>query len=208
LERDFGIRKVPFPGRHPARRGKAATTNDRTSAGRLAATVALLACLGLAGCTGGGPERPPATTAAAPLGGQPLVARTQPQFQADLDALRGRVVVVNFWASWCVPCREEMPALEEVSRDYAEAGKPVTVIGVDASDVRSAAAEFLDEVGVTYPTVYDQQGLRGGVAASWTVTGLPQTWFVARDGSRAGRIAGRLTVEDLRSRVDDLLAGA
>jgi cytochrome c biogenesis protein CcmG, thiol:disulfide interchange protein DsbE len=208
LERDFGIRKVPFPGRRPARRGKAATTNDRTSAGRLAATVALLACLGLAGCGGGGPERPTATTAAETLGARPLVARTQPQFQADLDALRGRVVVVNFWASWCVPCREEMPALEEVSRDYAEAGKPVTVIGVDASDVRSAAAEFLDEVGVTYPTVYDQQGLRGGVAASWTVTGLPQTWFVARDGSRAGRIAGRLTVDDLRSRVDDLLAGA
>ena len=100
-------------------------------------------------------------------------------------------MVVNFWASWCVPCREEMPALEEVSQGYAEAGKPVTVIGVDASDVRSEAAKFLAEVGVTYPTVYDQQGLRGGVAASWTVTGLPQTWFVARDGSRAGRIAGR-----------------
>jgi cytochrome c biogenesis protein CcmG/thiol:disulfide interchange protein DsbE len=101
-----------------------------------------------------------------------------------------------------------MPALEEVSRDYAEAGKPVTVIGVDSSDVRSEAAKFLAEVGVTYPTVYDQAGLRGGVAASWTVTGLPQTWFVARDGSRAGRIGGRLTVADLRSRVDELLAGS
>ena len=116
-------------------------------------------------------------------------------------------MVVNFWASWCVPCRQEMPALEEVSQAYAEAGKPVTVIGVDASDVRSEAAKFLAEVGVTYPTVYDQQGLRGGVAASWSVTGLPQTWFVARDGSRAGRIGGRLTVDDLRSKVDELLAG-
>jgi cytochrome c biogenesis protein CcmG/thiol:disulfide interchange protein DsbE len=184
-----------------------ATTNDRTPAGRLAATVALVTCLGLAGCTGGGSGGPTATTTTAPLGAQPLVPRTQSQFQADLDGLRGRVVVVNFWASWCVPCREEMPALEEVSQGYAEAGKPVTVIGVDASDVRAAAAKFLDEVEVTYPTVYDQQGLRGGVAASWTVTGLPQTWFVARDGSRAGRIGGRLTVDDLRSRVDELLAG-
>jgi hypothetical protein len=61
-------------------------------------------------------------------------------------------------------------------------------------------------VGVTYPTVYDQRGMNGGVAASWSVTGLPQTWFVARDGSRAGRIAGRLTAADLRSRVDELLA--
>ena len=207
LERDFGMRRVPFPGRRPARQGRAATTNDRTSAGRLAATVALVALLGLAGCAGGGSDGPTATTAAEPLGTRPLVPRTQPQFQGDLDGLRVRVVVVNFWASWCVPCREEMPALEEVSQGYAEAGKPVTVVGVDASDVRSEAAKFLAEVGVTYPTVYDQQGLRGGVAASWSVTGLPQTWFVARDGSRAGRVGGRLTVDDLRSRVDELLAG-
>jgi cytochrome c biogenesis protein CcmG/thiol:disulfide interchange protein DsbE len=203
------MRKVPFPGRRPARQGRAATTNDRTAAGRLAATVALLAGLALvAGCTGDGKDGPTATTAAEPLGARPLVARTPPQFQADLDTLRGQVVVVNFWASWCGPCREEMPALEEVSQGYAEAGKPVTVIGVDASDVRSEAAKFLDEVGVTYPTVYDQQGLRGGVAASWTVTGLPQTWFVARDGSRAGRVAGRVTADTLRARVDELLAGA
>jgi len=205
LERDFGMRRVPFPGR-PPRRGRAATTNDRTLAGRLAATVALLACLCLAGCGAGGSGGAKAA-ATEPLGSQPLVARDQAQFQRDLQGLRGRVVVVNFWASWCVPCRQEMPALEQASRGYAEAGKPVTIIGVDASDVRSAAAKFLAEVGVTYPTVYDQQGLRGGVAASWSVTALPQTWFVARDGSRAGRIAGRLQAADLRSRVDELLAG-
>jgi cytochrome c biogenesis protein CcmG/thiol:disulfide interchange protein DsbE len=170
----------------------------------------LLACLGLAACSGGGSDGPggaTATTAASPLGAQPLVARNQAQFQADLDALKGRVVVVNFWASWCVPCRDEMPALEQVSEGYAEAGRPVTVIGVDASDNRSAAARFLADLGVTYPTVYDQQGLRGGVAASWSVTALPQTWFVARDGSRAGRIAGRVELDDLRAKVDELLAG-
>jgi cytochrome c biogenesis protein CcmG, thiol:disulfide interchange protein DsbE len=210
LERDFGMRRIPFPGRRPARRRRAATTNDRTLAGRLTATVALLACLGLAACSGGGSGGSggaTATTAATPLGAQPLVARNQAQFQADLDALKGRVVVVNFWASWCVPCREEMPALEQVSQGYAEAGRPVTVIGVDSSDNRSAAAKFLADVGVTYPTVYDQQGLRGGVAASWSVTALPQTWFVARDGSRAGRIAGRVELDDLRAKVDELLAG-
>ena len=185
-----------------------ATTNDRTLAGRLAATAVLVAVLGLAGCAGGGSDGPTATTTPERLGAKPLVARDQAQFKADLEALRGRVVVVNFWASWCVPCREEMPALEQASQAYAEAGRPVTVIGVDASDVRSEAARFLDDVGVTYPTVYDQQGLRGGVAASWSVTALPQTWFVARDGSRAGRIAGRLTADDLRTRVDELLAGS
>jgi cytochrome c biogenesis protein CcmG/thiol:disulfide interchange protein DsbE len=201
------MRNDPFPWHRPARRDRAATTNDRTVAGRLAATVVLVACLGLAACQDGGSDSPTPTTVAGPLGAEPLVPRDQAQFQADLDGLRGRVVVVNFWASWCVPCRQEMPALEQVSRDYAEAGKPVTVIGVDASDVRSEAEKFLAEVGATYPTVYDKQGLRGGVAASWSVTALPQTWFVARDGSRAGRIAGRITAADLRSRIDELLAG-
>jgi cytochrome c biogenesis protein CcmG/thiol:disulfide interchange protein DsbE len=209
LERDLGIRKVPFPGRRPSGRGRAATTNDRTPPGRLAATVAVVACLCLAGCTGGGSGGATGGTAPAEaLGSRPLVARDRSQFAADLDGLRGRVVVLNFWASWCVPCRQEMPALEQASRAWAEAGKPVTVIGVDASDFRSEAAKFLTSVGVTYPTVYDQQGLRGGVAASWSVTALPQTWFVARDGSRAGRIAGRLQADDLRSRVDELLAGS
>jgi thiol-disulfide isomerase/thioredoxin len=178
-------------------------------AGRLVATVVLLAGLALAGCGGGGePSGGPASTAPAdPLGSAPLVDRTPEQFQRDLDGLRGRVVVVNFWASWCGPCRREMPALQEASQGYAEAGKPVTVVGVDASDVREAAARFLADVGVTYPTVYDRQGLQGGVAASWSVTALPQTWFVATDGSRASRIAGPVTVADLREKVDELLVG-
>jgi cytochrome c biogenesis protein CcmG/thiol:disulfide interchange protein DsbE len=179
-------------------------------AGRLAATVVLLAGLGLAACGGGSGDGAggPATTATTErLGARPLVARTPAQFQADLESLRGRVVVVNFWASWCLPCRQEMPALQEVSQGYSEAGKPVTFVGVDSSDVRDEAAKFLTEVGVTYPTVYDKRGLNGGVAASWSVTGLPQTWFVAKDGSRAGRVGGPVTPADLRSRVDDLLTG-
>ena len=142
LERDFGIRKVPFPGRRPSRPGRAATTNDRTLAGRLAATVALVACLCLAGCAGGSGGATGGTAAPAEaLGSRPLVTRNQSQFRGDLDGLRGRVVVVNFWASW-------------------------------------------------------------------SVTALPQTWFVAKDGSRAGRIAGRLQADDLHSRVDELLAGS
>lgn len=169
----------------------------------------LLACLVLAACSGGGGNggtggAPP--TMAERLGSQPLVPRTPAQFQADLAALKGRVVVVNFWASWCGPCRAEMPALQQVSRAYA--GKPVTVVGVDASDVRAAANEFLTKVGVTYPTVYDQAGLTGGVASSWSVTALPQTWFVAPDGSRAGRLARPVTAAELRSRIDQLLSSS
>jgi cytochrome c biogenesis protein CcmG, thiol:disulfide interchange protein DsbE len=174
--------------------------------------VLLLACLALAACgggeAGGGAGGPATTPAPERLGSRPLVPRTPAQFEADLAALRGRVVVVNFWASWCRPCRDEMPALQQVSRDYADAGKPVTVVGVDASDVRSAANDFLTAVGATYPTVYDKAGLSGGVATSWSVTALPQTWFLARDGTRAGRLARPVTAAELRARVDQLLSGS
>jgi cytochrome c biogenesis protein CcmG, thiol:disulfide interchange protein DsbE len=170
----------------------------------------LLACLALAACTGGEADGGAGPTPSVDdrLGSRPLVARTPAQFDADLATLRGRVVVVNFWASWCRPCRDEMPALEEVSRAYAEAGKPVTVVGVDASDVRSAANDFLTAAGVTYPTVFDKDGLSGGIATSWSVTALPQTWFVARDGSRAGRLARPVTAAELRARIDELLSGS
>jgi cytochrome c biogenesis protein CcmG, thiol:disulfide interchange protein DsbE len=175
--------------------------------GRVAATVVLVTCLGLTGCAGGGSGGATATTVAERLGSQPLVSRDRAQFEADMEALRGRVVVINFWASWCLPCRQEMPAFQEVSEGYAEAGQPVTFVGVDAGDVREEAAKFLAEVGVTYPTVYDRKGITGGLSASWSVTSLPQTWFVAKDGSRAGRIPRPATAAELRSRVDELLAG-
>jgi cytochrome c biogenesis protein CcmG, thiol:disulfide interchange protein DsbE len=204
LERDLGMAGVPFARRGPDTQGRAASP-DRTLAGRLAATALLLACLALTGCDrGGGPA-----SAAGPPGGRlgtaPLLDRTPAQFEADLARLRGRVVVVNFWASWCLPCRAEMPTLQQVSRAYA--GTPVTFVGVDASDARADAARFLAKAGVTYPTVYDRLGLQGGVASHWSVTALPQTWLVARDGSRSVRIPRPVTAAELRARIDQLLAG-
>jgi thiol-disulfide isomerase/thioredoxin len=207
LERDLGMAGVPFTRRGPDGRGRAAKL-DRTAPLWRPATALLLACLVLTAC--GGPTRPPVaaspTTGAGRLGSAPLVSRSPAQFEADLATLRGRVVVINFWASWCLPCRTEMPALEQVSRAYV--GKPVTVVGVDASDARADAARFLQRIGVTYPTVYDKAGLQGGIASHWSVTALPQTWFVARDGTRTGRIPGRVTAAELRARVDRLLAAS
>ncbi len=161
--------------------------------------------------TGGCTKAKPATGGPAPpgpaaLGSRPLVERTGSQFRADLARLRGRVVVVNFWASWCGPCRQEAPELQRASRQYA--GKPVTFIGVDASDNKAAAGRFLEQYGITYPTVFDAKGVSGGFTATdWSVTGLPQTWLIARDGSRSGRLAGGVTAAVLRSRIDQLLAG-
>jgi thiol-disulfide isomerase/thioredoxin len=178
----------------------------RLGIGAALLTVAIL----LAGCSGGnGGHASPAGGSgkdAAKLGSSPLVERSQAQFESDLAALKGRVVVVNFWASWCGPCKAEMPALQQASKQYA--GKPVTFVGVDSSDVRNSARKLLADLNVTYPTVYDKTGLNGGIATSWSVASLPQTWFVARDGSRSGRIPRPLSVADLRSRIDQLLTAA
>jgi thiol-disulfide isomerase/thioredoxin len=197
------------------------TTSDRSVAGRLQATGpwraaagALLAlALLLAGCGGsdgrGGGQAPAgggSTTEGTALGSLPLAQRSPAQFEADLARLRGRVVVVNFWASWCGPCKAEMPALQQASREYA--GKPVTFIGVDSSDVRNSASKLLADLKVTYPTVYDKAGINGGIATSWSVASLPQTWFVARDGSRSGRIPRPLSLAELHSRIDQLLTAA
>jgi thiol-disulfide isomerase/thioredoxin len=216
LERDFGIVTDPFPGWLRGRAGQhpnATTTDDRIAPARRAlgrAGAALLAlCLaaGLAGCTAKRPDDGGRTGAAvAALGTQPLVERTSEQFDADLAKLGGRVVVVNFWASWCVPCRTELPGFQRVSRQFA--GRPVTFVGVDASDQRGAAAAMLRSSGVTYPTVYDRKGIYGGIASHWSVTGLPQTWFVARDGTRSLRVPRKMGADELKAAVERLLGAS
>jgi thiol-disulfide isomerase/thioredoxin len=174
-----------------------------------AAVVVLLAAA-LAGCGGGGSGAAGSASGASghagAAGSAPLLERGPSQFQTDLAALKGRVVVVNFWASWCGPCKSEMPALEQVSKDYA--GKPVTLIGVDSSDVRDSAGKLLTNLKITYPTVYDKAGINGGIATAWSVASLPQTWFVAKDGTRSGRIPRPLSAAELRTRIDQLLTAA
>jgi cytochrome c biogenesis protein CcmG, thiol:disulfide interchange protein DsbE len=203
LERDFGIVTDPFPDWS---RSDDRIVTARPAPWRSCAAVALLAAglaLALAGCGG---ERPASTKgggAPQPLGSQPLVERDAEQFTADLGRLQGRVVVVNFWASWCVPCRTEMPDFQRVSREFE--GQPVTFVGVDASDERAAAARLLSRSGVTYPTVFDRQGIYGGIASRWSVTGLPQTWFVAKDGSRSLRVPRQISAAELRANVKRLL---
>jgi thiol-disulfide isomerase/thioredoxin len=168
----------------------------------VAALLAALLALTAAGC--GGPGQPATPSTAPPaLGSRPLVDRTPDQFETDLKGLGGRVVVVNFWASWCGPCREELPTLAKVAKAYA--GRPVTFIGVDASDERGDATAFLARSGATFPTVFDRKGIQGGIAGHWEVTGLPQTWFLAPDGSRAGRVVSPISEAELRRRIDDLL---
>jgi cytochrome c biogenesis protein CcmG, thiol:disulfide interchange protein DsbE len=120
-----------------------------------------------------------------------------------LSDLRGRIVVLNFWASWCGPCREEAPALEAVWRDYQDRG--VTVLGVAFADLDPDSAAFLQEFGVTYPNGPDT----GTVISKeqYHIRGVPETFIINQDGEIVRFIFSVVDEQDLRATLDGLLAG-
>jgi peroxiredoxin len=97
-----------------------------------------------------------------------------------LSSLQGRVVILNFWASWCGPCRQEMPEFQRAFARGEAAGAPVVVaVNVLSLDARAPAEAFVDELGVTFPVLFDATG---DVAERYRVRGLPSTFFIDRDG--------------------------
>ena len=89
------------------------------------------------------------------------------------DELRGEPVVLNFWASWCIPCREEMPAFERMWQKYKDSG--IRFVGVNVRDSVAGARDFLEKVEVTYPIALDHDN---ELASQLGVRGLPQTFFI------------------------------
>ncbi len=119
-----------------------------------------------------------------------------------LSSLEGKAVVINFWASWCEPCKEEAPRLEAAWQQWRDRG--VVVIGVDAQDFRSDARRFVKRYGVTYPIVHDG---RGATLGRFGVTGFPETWFVGKDGTLVGeRVQGPVSEEQLERGIERALA--
>lgn len=116
----------------------------------------------------------------------------------DLSTLRGQPVLVNLWATWCEPCREEMPLLQS---NYLRYGAGVQFVGVNTMDDTPAAGEFLLEVGVTYPQVVDADG---AVLNHVRVPGLPVSLAIDAEGRIAGKHIGELTQES----IDELIADA
>lgn len=123
--------------------------------------------------------------------------------EVALRDLRGHAVVLNFWASWCGPCREEAPLLGAVARDYRSRG--LLVVGVDTQDLESPARAFLAQYGVTYLNLRDPDG---SVGRLFGTTGVPETFFIDADGRIQGKFPGeQLDPAAWRRAVDAVLTG-
>ena len=109
--------------------------------------------------------------------------------------------MINFWASWCIPCREEAPLLEDASRQLASRG--VTVLGIDHQDFAGDARGFVRRYGMTYPTVVDKGDK---LYTSFGLTGVPETFCTNRAGKVVAHIPGAVTRQTLDQCIQDALS--
>ncbi|MDQ3662067.1 MAG: TlpA family protein disulfide reductase [Actinomycetota bacterium] len=131
---------------------------------------------------------------AAPQVGERAPAFSAPLLQGEgtssLQDLRGKPLVINFWASWCEPCKAEAPLLEEAHDAYAG---EVSFLGVDVRDARSDARAFVAEYGVGYPSVRDETR---SIYRAYGLTGQPETFFIDSEGIIVDHVAGPLLRRD------------
>jgi len=120
----------------------------------------------------------------------------------QLKDLRGRTVILNLWASWCPPCRAEMPALQRVSQDYPPDELVILAVNLTSQDSREAAAQFAQENNLTFPILLDESGV---VGALYQTSALPTTFFIASDGTiREMIVGGPISEALLRAQVNQL----
>ena len=141
--------------------------------------------------------------AAVSLGGTTVDGKS---WSTDADA-PGKVVVVNVWGSWCAPCVDETPHLQQVWQSYSTAGKPVAFVGIDIKESAATAAAFLKANSVTYPSLSDSgSGGQPMLALQGKAAATPSTLVLDRQGRIAARVLGATTVSTLTGLVDDVLA--
>lgn len=128
--------------------------------------------------------------------------------QVKLSDLRGKVVVINFWASWCVPCRDEAPFLQKTYLQYKDQG--VVFLGVDWVDPEPDAKAYIKEFNITYMNGPD---LGSTISQLYRIKGVPETYFVGKDGNLAGNALGPIAPDSgymteiaFRQKLDQLLA--
>jgi len=121
-----------------------------------------------------------------------------------LADFKGKPVLVNFWATWCTPCVEEMPMLEAAYK-RSGSGSKVAFLGVDRQDFRPDAQNFVRRTGVTYPSAYDRDG---ALDSAYRLRGMPTSVFIDKDGRIVNQVTGPLTKAQLDEQLKQLEAGS
>jgi len=145
-----------------------------------------------ASCGGGSEAAPPATVAV----GAPAPAYSAEKADGTpiaLADLKGEVVLLNIWATWCKPCRQEIPALETLHQRHRAAGLVVAGVSIDVDDDRAKVAEFAAALGASYEIWYDGEDR---VSTTFLAIGVPASYLIGRDGTLRWRHVGPVTAED------------
>jgi len=122
--------------------------------------------------------------------------------EITLSSLRGQPVLVNLWASWCLPCRREMPALEQVYKEYHEDGFILLAVNATDQDQLEKVRAFTQELGLTFPILLDEAG---EISRAYQLSALPTSFFISADGTIQDVVVGGPMSEALlRSRVENL----
>jgi len=144
----------------------------------------------------------------------PLVGHPAPNFSLvmlhsdsrksalSLSNFKGKPIVLNFWASWCQPCKEELPLLENAWKQMQAQKKDIVFLGIDFQESSSDATSFLQQYGITYLAGLD---INGSIASKYRVTSLPQTIFISRDGSITSREPQELTAQELSRNLQSIM---
>lgn len=182
------------------RRGASAVARRTPIVLAMAAMVALSACSGADGGGGSGSDGPSTAGAAAPLtrasignAAPAYAARSLAGDSVSLAEMRGKVVLLNIWATWCHPCRTEIPELQALYERERERGLEVVGVSVDAGGEDAAVADFAREYGVTYPLWRDGDGR---VSTTFAAVGVPATYLIDRDGVLRWSHLGPVTAGD------------
>ncbi|MFD3516623.1 TlpA family protein disulfide reductase [Streptomyces sp. NPDC058657] len=203
------------PARAPRRRSPRASRTALAVSGVLVGALALSACGGDGSKSSGGggtnfvagPDRIDTVPAADRKPAPKLDGKTLQDEDFDIASLKGKVVVLNIWGSWCAPCRAEAPTFAKVSKELKSKG--VEFVGIDARDPQKGQAiAFEKDAGIEYPSLYDPDGklMLRFPKGSLNPQGIPNTIVLDREGRIAARSLAALSEKKLRKMIDPLMA--